>query len=160
LKGDENPANQKLAEKRLRQIISSSKNDQAASSLHVADVIERYLKLYQSKYSERAFGERRRYLQLFAEAHAFRKLNNLDWLPIRGEEWIAELPKWQSDWTKAQIISIIMRPFNWAAKKRLIPANPFRGVEKVQGQPRRPLTDDEFQKLLRHVTVWKKRRPS
>jgi integrase len=51
-----------------------------------------------------------------------------------------------------------MRPFNWAAKKRLIPGNPFRGVEKIEGEPRRPLTDAEFQALLRHATVWKKRR--
>src|SRR5262249_41367258 len=36
--------------------------------------------------------------------------------------------------------------------------NPFRGVEKIQGQPRRPLTDAEFQSLLRHASVWKKRR--
>jgi integrase len=85
-------------------------------------------------------------------------VNDRDCLPVHVEEWIAEHPAWASDWTKAQIVSIVMRPFNWAAKKRLIPANPFRGVEKTQGEPRRPMTDAEFAAILRHATVWKKRR--
>src|SRR5207244_436632 len=34
---------------------------------------------------------------------------------------------------RAQAVSVVMRPFNWAAKKRLSPSNPFRGVEKAQG---------------------------
>src|SRR5205807_1441282 len=108
---------------------------------------DRYLSLHRQKYSERAFEERRRYLQQFAEAHGFRWVNDRDCLPVHVEEWLAAHPEWKSDWTTSQITSIVMRPFNWAAKKRLIPANPFRGVEKPQGQPRRPVTDAEFQKL-------------
>src|SRR4051794_12155645 len=69
LKGDDTPANQKLAEKKLKQIVSGSKNDAAPGSLRVADVIERYLTLHKGKYSERAYEERKRYLQLFAESH-------------------------------------------------------------------------------------------
>src|SRR5262249_794038 len=157
LKGDKNPTNEKLAKKQLKQILKGSKND-APVALRVADVIERYLKLHQGKYSERAFEERRRYLQRFAEAHGWRKVNDRDCRPVHLEEWLAEHPEWESDWTKGQIVAIVLRPFNWAAKKRLIPANPFRGVEKIQGQPRRPLTDAEFQSLLRHATVWKKRK--
>src|SRR5262249_50253926 len=49
-------------------------------------------------------------------------------------------------------------PFNWAAKRRIIPSNPFRGVERGQGEPRRPMTDAEFAAVLRHATVWTKRR--
>ena len=158
LKGEKSPDNEKLAAKQLRQILSGSKNDTAPNALRVADVIERYLRLHRSKYSERAFEERRRYLQLFAEAHGWRKVNDRDCLPVHVEEWLAEHAEWQSDWTKAQVVSIVMRPFNWAAQKRLIPSNPFRGVEKTQGQPRRPLTEAEFRKLLRHATVWKKRK--
>jgi integrase len=156
--GADSPTNQKLAEKKLRQIQSGSKNDAVSGGLRVADVIERYLKLHQERYSERAFEERRRYLQAFAEAHGWRKVTDRDCLPVHVEEWIAEHPQWASDWTKSQIISIVMRPFNWAAKKRIIAANPFRGVEATRGQPRRPLTDAEFQKLLKNATVWKKRR--
>src|SRR5262245_10722070 len=158
LKGEENPTNGQLAAKKLRQILKGTRNDPAPAGLTVAEVIERYLKLHQHKYSERAFEERRRYLQLFAEAHGFRRVNDRDCLPVHVEEWLAEHPEWQSDWTRAQVVSIVMRPFNWAARKRLVPSNPFRGVEVGRGQPRRPLTDAEFRQLLRHATVWTKRR--
>lgn len=160
LSGDENPTNLKLAAKKLRQIVAGSKNESAAGPLRVADIIERYLKLHQDKYSERAFEERRRYLQQFAEAHGWRKVNDADCLPIHLEEWIAEHPEWKSAWTHAQVVAIVLRPFNWAAKKRLIPANPFRGVEKTQGEPRRPMTDAEFAAILKHATVWTKRKRS
>src|SRR5262249_17988116 len=65
-----------------------------------------------------------------------------------------------SEWTKALAIAAVMRPFNWAAKKRLIPSNPFRGVEKTAGEPRRPMTDAEFSAILRHTTIRKKRKPA
>jgi integrase len=157
--GDESPANEKLAAKKLNQLRKSS-TDSGPVRLRVADVIERYLKLHQDKYSPEAFALRRYYLQLFAEAHGWRKVNDKDCLPIHVEEWLTDHPEWKSEWTKAQVVSVIMRPFNWAAKKRLIPANPFRGVEKTQGEPRRPMTDAAFQKLLRHATVWTKRKRS
>src|SRR5205823_3635991 len=91
---------------------------------------------------------RRRYLQSFAEANGWRAVNDRDCLPVHVEEWLADHPEWKSDWTRSQAVNIVLRPFNWAAKQRLVPANPFRGVEKTQGQPRRPMTDGEFQKLL------------
>jgi hypothetical protein len=80
---------------------------------------------------------------------------------VHIEEWIAAAhPEWRSDWTKAQILQIVMRPFNWAVKKRVIPSNPFRGVEQAKGEPRRPLTDAEFQSLLRaSFARGKRRRP-
>jgi integrase len=45
-------------------------------------------------------------------------------------------------------VAVIHRPFNWAAKQRLIAANPFRGVSHRAGDPRRPMTDAEFEALL------------
>jgi hypothetical protein len=90
-----------------------------------------------------------RYLQLIAEAHGFPAVNDRDCLPVHVEEWLAEHPERTSDWTRSQAINSVMRPFNWAAKQRLIPANPFRGVEKTQGQPRRPMSDAEFCLVLK-----------
>jgi integrase len=157
LTGPETPENEKLAARNLRQVLKGSKND-GPTHLRVADVIDRYLTLHKEKYSERAYAERRRYLQDFAEAHGWRKVNDRDCLPVHVEEWLAAHDSWKSEWTKAMAIAAVMRPFNWAARKRLIPANPFRGVEKTQGEPRRPMTDAEFSAILRHATVWRKRK--
>src|SRR5262245_17937322 len=156
--GDECAANFKLAQKKLQQLLKAPADGPAR--LRVLDVIDRYLALHRDRYSAHAFGERVRLLQLFAEAHGFRKVSDRDCLPVHVEEWMAAHPEWRSDWTKAQVVSVVMRPFNWAAKKRLIPANPFRGVEKAQGEPRRPMTDAEFAAVLRHATVWTKRQPA
>jgi integrase len=150
--GEECPATERLAVQKFKQILKGSAHDGPARP-RVADVIDRYLTLHKTTYSERAYAERLRILQAFAEAHGWRKLTDKDCLPVHVEEWLAGHPGWKSDWTKAQVISIVQRPFNWAAKKRLIPNNPFRGVEKVQGEPRRPMTDAEFQAVLRHASV-------
>jgi integrase len=155
--GEDCPANERLAARKLKQLLTST---DAPVRLRVADVIDRYLALHRAKYSEHAYAERVRVLQLFAEAHGFRKVNDRDCLPVHVESWLAEHPAWKSDWTRAQVIAIVMRPFNWASKKRLIAANPFRGVEKTAGSPRRPMTDAEFSAILRHATVRTKRRPA
>ena len=158
LKGEENDANFREAQKRLKQVTNGTKHDALPGGLRVAEVIDRYLTLHKAKYTKEAFEQRYYYLQRFAEAHGFRKVNDRDCLPIHVEEWLAAHPGWKSEWTKAHIIHIVMRPFNWAAKHRLIPANPFRGIEQTSGEPRRPLTDGEFRALLRHATVWTKRK--
>jgi integrase len=157
LTGDENPTNESLARKNLKAILKDAKAIPQRSGILVAEIIELYLKLTKDKYSERAYAERVRHLQLFAETHGWRKVNDQDCLPLHVETWLAEHPEWKSDWTKAQIVSTVLRPFNWAVKKRLIPGNPFRGIDQPEGEPRRPLTDVEFQLLLRHTFVRRKR---
>jgi hypothetical protein len=155
--GERSPEIETVAAKNLRQILKGTRNDSPSGRLHVAEVIDRYLTFSQPKYSERAFEERRRYLQLFAEEHGFRPVNDRDCLPVHVEEWLAAHPEWRSDWTKVHVLRIVLRPFNWAVKKRLIPSNPFRGVEQAKGEPRRPLTDAEFQSLLRASDAGRRR---
>src|SRR5262249_37269513 len=149
LKGGKTEANERRAARRLREVLAGTRNDAPAGRLRVADVIDRYLTLSRPRYSARAFEERRRYPHLFAEAHGFRPVTDRDCLPVHVEEWLAAHPAWRSDWTRSQVLQIVMRPFNWAVRQRLIPSNPFRGVERPRGEPRRPLTDGEFQALLR-----------
>jgi integrase len=156
--GPECPANEKLARKKLKELLRST--DPEPARPRVADIIDRYLTLHKSQYSTHAYAERFRILQLFAEDHGRRKVNDRDCLPVHVEEWIAAHTDWKSDWTIAQVVNIVLRPFNWAAKKRIIASNPFRGVEKAQGEPLRPMTDAEFQKILRNATVWTKRKPA
>jgi integrase len=149
----------KDADRRFRELLTVRDNNPAPDSpvQTVASVIDTYLRLHVAAYSPRAYEERRRYLQLFAEAHGWRPVTDRDCKPIHLELWLHEHPEWKSDWTKSQVINIVLRPFNWAARKRLIPSNPFRGVEKTQGNPRRPITDDEYQALLRATNTWPQR---
>jgi len=164
LKGRESSGNERKAAHKLKQLLTEDKKFQRtnpsvdAGRPTVASIIELYLTLNAAKYEPEALSQRKFYLQLFAEAHGWRKVNDKDCLPVHVDQWIAAHPEWKSDWTKAQVVTIIQRPFNWAARKRLIPSNPFRGAERYAGEPRRPLTDAEFQALLRHATVWTKRK--
>lgn len=130
-------------------LLESIQKPQHISCLTVAAIIEKYLAVCKKSYSPSTFENRLRYLQEFAEAHGWRPVNDRDCLPIHLEEWIDEHDTWQSDWTRGHVIAVVLRPFNWAVKKRLIPTNPFRGAEKPVGDPRRPLTDQEFCLLLR-----------
>jgi len=119
-----------------------------SGKLTVAAVIDLYLEHAKTKYAERSLYERRLILQAFAETHGWRKVNDKDCLPFHLTSFIDGNPKWKSDWTKAQVVAVVHRPFNWAAKQRLITANPFRGVSQRKGDPRRPMTDDEFIRLV------------
>jgi integrase len=138
------------ANKKLRELLSLRDLNPAPESgeLTVAAVIDLYLTHAKTRMAERSLYGRKIYMQSFAEAHGFRRVNDRDCLPFHLTSWIDAHPEWASDWTKQHAIAVIHRPFNWAAKQRLIAANPFRGVSHRAGAPRRPMTDTEFEALL------------
>jgi integrase len=146
------------ANKKLRELLTLRDLNPAPESgeLTVAAVIDLYLTHAQGKLSARTYYERKRYLQFFAEAHGFRRVNDKDCLPFHLTSWLDAHPDWESDWTKANVVATAHRPFNWAAKQRLIAANPFRGVSHRAGNPRRPMTDAEFDALLAAADGYRK----
>jgi integrase len=160
VKGPKDATHRRLAEQKLREVLHlRDKNPAPESPRHtVASVIELYLNYARGKYSPDALAVRLHYLQLFAEDHGWRELNDKDCLPFHLTSWLDAHPDWKSDWTKAHACAVVQRPFNWAVKQRLIPTNPFRGAAHATGAPRRPLTEDEFQALLRATSVWVKRK--
>jgi integrase len=139
---------------RLKELAASPDS----GKLTVAAVIDIYIEHAKTKYAERTLYERKLILQAFAETHGWRKVNDKDCLPYHLTSFIDTNPNWKSDWTKASVVAVIHRPFNWAAKQRLIAANPFRGVSHRAGQTRRPMTDAEFATLVKaaHGRVTKK----
>jgi integrase len=147
IKGRENKAE---ANRKLRELLTLRDLNPAPESgeLTVAAVIDLYLTHARSRLDERTLYGKKLYLQSFAEAHGFRRVNDRECLPFHLTSWIDAHPEWASDWTKHHAVSIVHRPFNWAAKQRLIAANPFRGVTHRAGNPRRPMTDGEFETLL------------
>jgi integrase len=150
----------KAAEQKLRDLLTirDSNPEPESGKQTVASIINRYISFARTRIAPAVLGERERYFQSFAEAHGFREVNDRDCLPYHLTSWLDAHPEWASDWTKHHAVAIIHRPFNWAAKQRLIAANPFRGVTHRPGDPRRPMTDDEFDRLL--VAVERNRRPS
>jgi integrase len=138
------------ASKKLRELLTLRDLNPSPESgdLTVAAVIDLYLTHAKTKLSERSLYGRKLYMQSFAEAHGFRRINDKECIPFHLTSWIDAHPEWASDWTKQHAIAVIHRPFNWAAKQRLIAANPFRGVSQRSGNPRRPMTDAEFDALL------------
>ncbi len=144
-------ASREEAKRKLREILSLRDKSPSPDSreLTVAGVIELYLRHAQGVLDERTLYERKLYLQSFAEAHGFRRANDLDAKPFHVTVWLDSHPEWKSDWTKAHAVAIVHRPFNWAVKQRLIAANPFRGATHRPGDPRRPMTDEEFLLLLK-----------
>lgn len=141
--------NKKAADQKLRDILTlrASNPEPESGRLTVAAVIDLYIEFAKSRLAPTTLDERKRYFQSFAEAHGFRVVNDRECLPYHLTAWVDSRTEWESDWTKNHAISIVHRPFNWAAKQRLIPANPFRGVAHRPGSPRRPMTDDEFERL-------------
>jgi integrase len=148
--GPKDGPHKKLAKEKLREIESLRDKSPAAcaAELTVAGVIELYLQHEGKKLGALTLSGRKAYLQSFAVTHGFRKANDLEAKPFHLTSWLDENPQVKRDWTKAHVIAVVHRPFNWAVRQRLIAANPFRGVSHRKGPPRRPMTDAEFEALL------------
>jgi integrase len=69
--------------------------------------------------------------------------------PFHLTTWLDAHPKWSNPATRSYIVRCVKRPFNWAVKLEMIPRNPFKSVEHTQGQRRRPITQEEYDKLIR-----------
>ncbi len=138
------------AKRKLRELLYLRDKNPAPESgeLTVAAVIDLYMTHARAKLSSSTYEVCSVYWQLFAEEHGFRTVNDRECLPFHLTSWLDKHPEWVSDWTKHHAVSTVQAPFNWAARQRLITANPFRGVTHGAGAPRRPMTDQEFEKLL------------
>lgn len=128
----------------------------------VASIIDLYLSHSKRSYAPESYSVRKHYLQAFAEAHGFRLVR--DCLPIHLTTWLDAHPKWASDWTLGNVVNIVRRPFNWAVQQGVLALNPFRSVKRRLGEPRRPVTEEEFRALLRATNRklpegWKRVRP-
>jgi len=153
--------NKKVAEQRLLELrLEASRNPEPDSpDQTVASVIETYHSFAEKRLARSTLEARAPYLQSFAESHGWRLVSKCR--PHHMEGWLAEHPEWVSDWTKNSAIGSVQVAFNWAAKTRMIPENPFRGVTHQVGSPRRDMTYDEFRAILRATRdTYHKKRPT
>lgn len=114
----------------------------------VASIIEVYLASASKRLAKSTQDAHFPYLQSFAELHGWRLVREAS--PAHMELWLSEHPRWASDWTKNFAVRQVQAAFNWAENNaRLIAKNPFRGFTHRPGAPRREMTADEFQAILR-----------
>jgi integrase len=113
----------------------------------VVSIAEAYLAYAERHMEARSFYERKSLVQQFTDAHGFRLV--ADCQPYHLSRWLDSNRAWKSDWTLNTVASVIKRVFDWAAGEGFIPANPFKGVSRPPGQPRRPITPGEIRKLMR-----------
>jgi hypothetical protein len=113
--------NKKAAEQKLRDLLTlrATNPEPESGRLTVAAVIDLYIEFAKSRFAPTTLEERKRYFQSFAEAHGFRIVNDRECLPYHLTAWVDSRTEWESDWTKNHAISIIHRPFNWAARRFL-----------------------------------------
>lgn len=143
------------AKKRLRELLDvrdAAPDPSAPSTPTVAAVIELYLVHARPRYAERSFYERKIILQGFAEACGYLAADPAHAKPHHLTSWLDSNAAWASNWTKNHALAVVHRAFNWAAKSGHIAANPFRGASHARGKPRRPMTDEEFEKLIAAAT--------
>lgn len=113
----------------------------------VASVIEAFLEYTIRRDAPRTYYERMKYLQAFAEACGWRRIDACK--PYHLTRWIDSHPTWVSDWTRSYAVRAVKRPFNWACNQGLIARNPFGPVSQRYGGPRRPMTQEEFTRIIR-----------
>jgi integrase len=114
----------------------------------VHEVIEMYLAQARRDFSVRSYETVSCILRRFDESA--RELTLAECRPFDLQCWLNEHPEYRSEWYRRCVISSIKRAFNWALEMELIQRNPFAKM-RSRGRPqrRRPMTDDEFQTLLR-----------
>ena len=70
--------------------------------------------------------------------------------PFDLQCWLNDHPEYRSEWYRRCVVSTIKRAFNWTCEMELIQRNPFAKMRsRGRTQRRRPMTDEQFQTLLR-----------
>lgn len=115
-------------------------------AITVAEIVDAYLN-HQERHSHARTQEIRR--QVFGKLVP--QLGDkpiADCIPADLLLWAESHLEWKSDWTIQRVYATVQACFNWAARLKIIPANPFAGLSHSGGQPRRPMTEAEFNALM------------
>ena len=133
-KGKKNKAE---AVQKFKDLLLLREKNPAPASGHatVASVIDAYLRSTKKRYSERAYAERQRYLQQFAEGPTAGKVNDQDMPPFHLTSWLDCHPEWKSDWTLPKSSTSSNGRSTGPPSSGSLPANPFRGVTHQAGRP-------------------------
>jgi integrase len=115
----------------------------------VHDVIELYLAQARRDLTARSYETVECILNRFDESAG--SLGLAECRPFDLQCWLNDHPEYRSEWYRRCVVSTIKRAFSWTTEMELIDRNPFARMRANRGpaQRRRPMTDEEFQILLR-----------
>lgn len=147
--GTKNRDTKKAAEEKFADLRHEARhNPQPGAPQTVASIIEAYEASARKRLAQSTIDAGFPYLQSFAEAHGWRSVASAT--PEHLQDWLADHPEWASDWTKNFAVRQVKTAFNWATfTAKTISHNPFQGFNHGPGMPRRDMTADEFQAILR-----------
>jgi integrase len=114
----------------------------------VHDVITMYLAQARRDLAPRSYETVACILRRFDVACGKLRLANCR--PFDLQCWLNDHSEYRSEWYVRCVVSTIKRAFNWALEMELVFRNPFAKLRRRgRTQRRRPMTDEEFQTLLR-----------
>lgn len=88
-------------------------------------------------------------LTLFSKEFGAKRVRDVK--PIDFLRWLKGNPSWKSAHSRRNTLKSIKAVFNWGVRMDVIDKNPIQFVSVPAGDRRRPVSDDEFQILLRHA---------
>ena len=92
-----------------------------------------------------AMAHREKRLRSFAAHLGDRALSEC--APFVLADWIDANHNWRSPSTRRGVANMVNAAFNWAARQKRIPANPFAGISYPESEPRAPMPDDKLEVL-------------
>jgi integrase len=110
----------------------------------IADVSRLYLENAQHNQTQRTVVWRAHILDVFQKR--FGPDDAASVRPLDFTLWVNSQSQWRSAWTRKGAVGTIRTCLNWAEQMGLIARNPIRHVTMPEGEPVRPMTDDEFAK--------------
>jgi integrase len=116
----------------------------------VAELVKAFLADQRHDLTVSTFEDRRRVTEQFAEAFGPRPAMGIR--PSEVKAWILGNRAWRKASTRWAKLLAVKRLFNWAANDGLLDKTPIRGLHLPQGDPRRAVTEAEFQSMLRGTT--------
>jgi integrase len=117
----------------------------------VKEIFDVYLRVAGPELSPAALDDFRRVLAAFAADFGDTPVIGLRQIDLML--WVKKHPEWKSPWTRKRVIQTVKRPFNWAVRLGELHYNPLLGATSPAGEPGRPMTDAEFNAILRSTSA-------
>jgi transcriptional regulator with XRE-family HTH domain len=116
----------------------------------IRQIVETYLCVWGPSVQPDTLKRARPRLLMFVDSFGERRVSECR--TIDFTVWLkAKSANWKSAWTAYDMVKTIGCCFGWAIRQQLITRNPFRGIKQRQGPPRRAVTPEELQAMLRYT---------